>query len=128
MQDEGKDLKNPLENQRYVPMPWEESSSDEEGRKEGDEEEDDSHLLKSMRVIIRVRPILQGEAGLGKRNMTNTSGQMLIERPKSTIHLKYDARNKETKSYQFDQVCDGEMGQQEFFKSSGISQMIKKVV
>ena len=61
--------------QMYQRMPWEESS-DEESKKEGDNEVegDDSHLLNSIRVIIRVRPLLQGESILGRRNMTNTSG------------------------------------------------------
>ena len=84
-------------------LPWEETSSDEDGKKEGDEDGDgDMHLLNSIRVIIRVRPLLQGESILQKRNVSNTSGQMLIEKERNTVHLKFDARNKETKSYQFD--------------------------
>ena len=110
-------------------MPWEESSDEGESvQGNGNGEEDDDYLLNSIRVIIRVRPLMQGESVLQKRTVSNTSGQMFVERGKNTVHLKFDARNKDTKSYQFDQVCDGEMGQQEFYKKSGISNMVKKVV
>ena len=67
--------KDPLAKQMYQRLPWEETSSDEDGRKEGNEDADgDMHLLNSIRVIIRVRPLLQGESILQKRNVSNTSG------------------------------------------------------
>ena len=109
-------------------MPWEETSSDEDNKKEGGDDDNDEHLLNSIRVIIRIRPLLQGESVLQKRAQTSTSGQMLIEKQANTVHLKFDARNKETKSFQFDHVADGEIGQQAFYKSSGISKMVKKGV
>ena len=45
---------------------------------------------------------------------------MLVDSKSDTIALRYDARNKESKSYKFDKVCDGQFDQNEFFKQSGV--------
>jgi hypothetical protein len=53
---------------------------------------------------------------------------MLVNTQDNTIHLKFDARNKQTNSYNFDKVADGDTGQKEFYKTTGISRMVKRVV
>lgn len=77
-------------------------SSDEEENKE-----EDSGILNKVRVVVRVRPLIQGESNMSRRAPTNTSGQMIVDSQINDIQLKFDARNKEPKSYQFDKVCDG---------------------
>ena len=53
---------------------------------------------------------------------------MLVDSESDTIALRYDARNKESKSYKFDKVCDGQFDQNEFFKKSGVKKMVRQVV
>ena len=43
------------------------------------DEEANEELLNQIRVVVRVRPLLQGESVLAKRAVTNTSGQMEVE-------------------------------------------------
>ena len=50
---------------------------------------------------------------------------MNLDTARNTINLKYDARNKEPKSFQFDQVEDGVTDQRSFFRSTGVKGMIK---
>ena len=45
------------------------SSDDEEGK-----EEQDSSQLGKVRVVVRIRPLIQGESNMSKRAPTNTSG------------------------------------------------------
>ena len=46
-------------------------SSDED---EDGQQEQDSSVLGKVRVIVRVRPLIQGESNIYKRASTNTSG------------------------------------------------------
>ena len=64
-------------------------------------------MLNKIRVVIRVRPLIKGESTLAKRNVTNTSGQMVLDSTNNNITLKFDARNKEPKTFGFDKICDG---------------------
>ena len=65
---------------------------------------------------------------LNRRGTTNTSGQMQVDGARNSITLKYDARNKEPRSFGFDKVCDGQTDQRNFYQQIGIKGMIKQVV
>ena len=67
-------------------------SSDEENE---NEDALDGTVLNKVRVVVRVRPLIQGESVMSRRAATNTSGQMHVDSARNTIELKYDARNKE---------------------------------
>lgn len=77
---------------------------------------------------MRVRPLIKGESVLTKHRSSKTGGEMHVDTSRNTISLKFEARNKEPKAYQFDQVCDGETDQRNFFQSVGVKGMIKQVV
>ena len=80
---------------------------DPDGDYSSDENDETGEILNKVRVVVRVRPLIQGESVLVKRS-SKTSGQMSDDTAHNTIALKFDARNKEQKAYQFDRVCDGE--------------------
>ena len=44
------------------------------------------------------------------------------------MHLRYDFKNKETKTFRFDKVCDGSFGQKEFYNAIGVRGMVSQVV
>lgn len=62
-------------------------------------QEQDSSVLNKVRVVIRVRPLIQGESAMSKQVKTNTGGKMHLDTVSNNIQLKFDARNKEPKSY-----------------------------
>ena len=88
----------------------------------------DGAVLNKVRVIVRVRPLIQGESILAKRSTTNTSGQMDLNTNNNSISLKFDARNKPPKTFGFDKVCDGTMDQRTFYQAIGVKGMIRQVV
>ena len=95
------------------------------------EESDDEasqELLNQIRVVVRVRPVLQGESVLQKRAVTNTSGQMDLDCRQGLVNLRYDFKNKETKTFKFDKVCDGTLGQKDFYNAIGVRGMVSQVV
>ena len=50
---------------------------------------------------------------------------MQVDGPQDQISLKFDARNKNPKSYQFDKVCDGMTDQRSFYQAIGVKPMIR---
>ena len=88
----------------------------------------DGALLNKIRVIVRVRPLIQGESTLAKRNQSITSGQMMLDPGNESISLKFDSRNKQPQSFGFDKVCDGLMDQRTFYQAIGVKGMIRQVV
>lgn len=52
---------------------------------------------------------------------------MTLDTRNNSINLKFDARNKDPKNYQFDKVCDGRTDQRSFYLQSGVKQMIRHV-
>lgn len=52
---------------------------------------------------------------------------MTLDTRTNSINLKFDARNKDPKNYQFDKVCDGRTDQRSFYLQSGVKQMIRHV-
>ena len=40
---------------------------------------------------------------------------MDVDCKRNIVNLKYDFKNKEMKTFQFDKVCDGNTGQKDFF-------------
>lgn len=101
---------------------------DADGDYSSDEDDEaDPASFNQVRVVVRIRPFLQGESVMQKRS-TNTSGQMHVDTPSNSITLRYDARNKEAKSFKFDKVCDGQVDQRAFYKEIGVKQMVKQVV
>lgn len=47
---------------------------------------------------------------------------------RNIINLKYDFKNKDMKTFQFDKVCDGTIGQKDFFNQIGVRGMVSQVV
>ena len=47
---------------------------------------------------------------------------------RNIVNLKYDFKNKEMKTFQFDKVCDGNTGQKDFFNQIGVRGMVSQVV
>ena len=47
---------------------------------------------------------------------------------RNIVNLKYDFKNKEMKTFQFDKVCDGSTGQKDFFNQIGVRGMVSQVV
>ena len=43
---------------------------------------------------------------------------------RNIINLKYDFKNKDMKTFQFDKVCDGTIGQKDFFNQIGVRGMV----
>ena len=60
-----------------------------------------------------------------RKASTNTSGSMQVEHNNNSISLKFDARNKTPKTYQFDKVSDGTVDQKSFYQQIGVKGMIK---
>ena len=72
-----------------------------------------------MRVVVRIRPLIQGESTLmnaRRMNVSCISGKMQVDCENNKISLAYDARNKDPKSFRFDKVCDGQVSQREFYR------------
>ena len=57
---------------------WQDSDGDYSSDDETQETLDGT-VLNKVRVVVRVRPLIQGESVLSKRAQTNTSGQMLLQ-------------------------------------------------
>lgn len=53
---------------------------------------------------------------------------MQVDATRNQISLKFDARNKDPKSYQFDKVADGTTDQRSFYQQIGVKGMIRQVV
>ena len=53
---------------------------------------------------------------------------MDVDIKRNIINLKYDFKNKDTKTFQFDKVCDGSIGQKDFFNQIGVRGMVSQVV
>ena len=81
------------------------------------EDNSPGQFKNNVKVIVRIRPLLQGESVLNKRLITATSGVMLANQVKSNneIQLKFDARNKDSKVFQFDYVAEGDVANRDFF-------------
>ena len=104
---------------------------EEQDRKNNSEDAPAEPLDGKMRVVIRVRPLIQGESTMTRlkhMSSSTTSGQMQVDCQNDTIQLRYDARNKEPKCFKFDKVCDGQVGQSEFFRKIGVRRMVRQVV
>ena len=103
---------------------------DADGDYSSDEDEQaedalDGTVLNKVRVVVRVRPLIQGESAMSRRAPTNTSGQTQVDSARNMITVKYDARNKEPKNFQFDKVCDGLVDQRSFYQQIGVKGMIR---
>lgn len=53
---------------------------------------------------------------------------MMLDTSSNSISLKFDARNKEPKTYTFDKVADGSVDQRSFYQQIGVKGMIRQVV
>lgn len=87
----------------------------------------DQNFKKNVRVVVRIRPLLQGEGG-SYRRVTGTSGTMVANATPNLIELRPDARNKDAKHFAFDYVAQGDVVNRDFFKQSGVKRMVRKVV
>ena len=117
----------PSQNEGSVARP---ASIEARNRKElaESDEEANMELLNQIRVVVRVRPLLQGEGVPYKRPITNTSGQMDFDCRRDIVNLRYDFKNKDMKTFKFDKVCDGSFGQKEFYNAIGVRGMVSQVV
>ena len=58
---------------------WQDGDGDYSTDDDEENKDEESGVLNKVRVVVRVRPLIQGESNMSRRAPTNTSGQMIVD-------------------------------------------------